>query len=355
MRELLNNRRFIIVAASLVMAGLLLTIALVTIAVLDTGDDSDSQSTSEQSGSQQSEDTSGTGSSFNSGTISSLSGGVSSYRNLKGLTLRINQIETCNPEVVTAYVSVSSEEGDVNTNFGKQDVSVYLDGQKIDDFEFTAVDTAKSPLSNNLLIDHSGSMNAPAMSNAKRAAKQYVAKLKSGDQAGLIQFDHLVEPLVGMTTDKAKVSRAVDGITPRGDTAIFDAIARGLDGVPDCGRGAVTVLTDGEDTASKSFSQSSVIKKASQANLPVFAVGIKSPNFDPSAIRAIAEKSGGQYLEANTSSEIAALYDNIDGQLTGQFVANFKVSLDKDGSTHTLKIVSEVEGSDTGSERAFVY
>lgn len=327
-------------------AVLVLLIAIIAVAVMALSGSSNNSSSNKQ--------TTSNGGSFSSGTVSDLSGGAFSYRNLKGLTLRINQIETCNPKVITAYVSVSTDKGKVNTNFGKQDVSVYLDGNKIQNFEFKSVDTTKSPLSNMILIDRSGSMDAESMANAKKAAKQYVGNLNTGDQTGLIKFDHIVETAVPMTTDKSKMASAIDGISPRGDTAIFDAIAKGIDSVPDCGRKAVTVLTDGEDTASKA-SKKSVIQKASNENLPIFAVGIKSPNFDPSAIRSIAEKSGGQYLEANTPSEIASLYDNINSQLTGQFVANFRVPLDKNGSKHTLKIISNVEGSETGSERVFVF
>ena len=297
----------------------------------------------------------GSSGSLRDGRVSDLSGGVASYRNLKGLTLRINQIDTCNPEVLSAYISVSSDEGTVNTNFGKNDVSVYLDGEKISDFQFSTVDTAQLPLSNILLIDHSGSMDENAMKNAKDAARQYINNLKKGDQVGVIQFDHMVEKLVPVTTDKNRAANSIAAITPRGDTAIFDALSTGIDEVPDCGRKAVTVLTDGEDTASTSSSQKSIIEKSTRENLPVFAVGIKSPNFDPSAIRAIAEKSGGQYLEANTPSQVRALYEKIDSQLTGQFVANFRVNIDKNGKKHTLKIISNVEGSETGSERVFVF
>lgn len=354
MQQLFSNKKLVIGVGGLV--ALLLVGIIAMLALLLAGDNNRQSNQSQQTESSGGSDsTGGRSSGFDAGRVSSLSGGVSSYRNLKGLTLRINQIETCNPEVVSAFISVSSDEGDVNQNFGKTDVSVYLDGNKIDNFEFNAVDTAKSPLSNMLLIDHSGSMDANSMNNAKSAAKQYVGKLRFGDQAGLIKFDHVVETLVPMTTDKARVSRAVDTISPRGDTAIFDAISVGIDAVPDCGRKAVTVLTDGEDTASKSLNRNTVIEKASRENLPVFAVGVKSPNFDPAAIREIAEKSGDQYLEANTPSEIAGLYESIDGQLTGQFVANFRMPLKKDGSTHTLKIISNVEGSETGSERSFVF
>jgi len=296
-----------------------------------------------------------TGSSFDSGTISSLSGGVSSYRNLKGLTLRINQIDTCDPTAVTAYISVSSEAGIVNKNFSKDDVTVYLDGKKITNFAFNPVDQKRSPLSNMLLVDHSGSMDAASMQSAKDAGKQYVSKLQAGDKVGLIQFDNVVEQLVPLTTDKAQVVGALDSITPRGDTAIFDAIGAGIASVPDCGRKTSTVLTDGADTASTTQTLASTVEAASRKNMPIFAVGIKSPNFDPSAIREIAEKSGGQYLEADTPAKVASLYDNIDGQLKGQFVANFKISLKKSDSKHTIKIISNIEGSDTGSERVFYY
>ena len=346
MDSLLSNKKLLYAVLSLVTLALLSAIVLVGVTILKSDSSTDTTSTkSTQDGS----------SSFSDGTVSNLSGGVSSYRNIKGLTLRVNQIETCSADTLTAYVSVSSTAGNVNTNFGKNDVSVYLDGKKMTSFEFSPVNLKAAPLRNMLLLDHSGSMTPDAMANAKTAGINYVSKLQPDDQAGVIQFNQVVETLVPLTKDKARVSSAINGITPRGDTAIFDAIGTGIDSVAGCGRKAVTVLTDGEDTASKTYTQASVTAKTAQNNLPVFAVGIKSPNFDPSAIRDIAEKSGGLYLEADTPANITSLYDKIDGQLRGQFVANFKMPIKKTNTMHTLKIVSTVEGSDTGSERVFFY
>lgn len=345
MEYIQRNKKLIIALCSLLAVVLVTVIVVLVLLLLKPDAEQDIESNNGQDGV----------SSFGDGTVSNLTGGVSSYRNLKGLTLRVNQIETCNPTSLTAYVSVSSEQGNVNTNFGKNDISVYLDGKKISNFEFNQVDTKTTPLSNMLLIDRSGSMTTEAMESAKNAGKQYVSKLQADDQAGVIQFDHLVEPLVALTKDKPRVSSAITGITPRGDTAIFDAIGAGIDAVPDCGRKAVTVLTDGEDTASKSFTKASVTEKTTQKNMPLFAVGIKSPSFDPTAIREIAEKSGGMYLEADTPAKISSLYDSIDGQLRGQFVTNFKMPIKKTNTMHTLKIISTVEGSDTGSERVFLY
>ncbi len=289
------------------------------------------------------------------GNVSDLSGGTISYRNLKGLTLRINQIDTCNPKVISAYVSVSAESGDVNKNFSKNDVKVYLDGKQINNFEFNAVDSAKLPLANILAIDHSGSMAGAAMDNAKSAATTYIDKLNSSDQVGVLQFDSSVDILAPISTDKQRAKSAIAGIEARGDTSMYDALNQSINAVPNCGRKAVTILTDGTDTSSHSATEASVTAQAMKANLPIFAVGIKGSTFDATSIRQIAEKTGGQYLEANTPSEISSLYGKIDSQLKGQFATNLTVTIPKDGSSHTLKIISNIEGSETGSERIFVY
>src|SRR3989344_6250703 len=133
------------------------------------------------------------GSDFSSGNVSGLSGSTSSYRNLKGLTVRINQIETCNPKAISAYVAVSTEAGVVNKNFDKKDVELYLDGKKMTNFEFDPVSEKKTPLTNVLVIDHSGSMQGAPMDNAKSAAASYVSKLGAADQVGVIQFDNQID------------------------------------------------------------------------------------------------------------------------------------------------------------------
>lgn len=345
-----NPRNLIIIAAivgTLLLGGIFATVIAI---VSPSGHPTDSEQT------EQDEKGSGGGKSQSNlqGSTSKLTGSTTSTRNLKGLTLRINQIETCNPTVVSAYIAVSSDAGVVNKNFKKADVSVYVDGKQMKTFDFNEVDGEKTPLTNMLVIDHSGSMKGAPIENAKSAATQYVQKLRTGDQVGLVQFDDRVDLLEAITNDKARVVAAIGTIQPRGDTAVYDALNSAVAQVPNCGRKAVTILTDGDDTASKSNSQS-VITAANTANLPVFSVGIKGEGFNPATIKQISEATGGQYLEANTPTEIANLYTNIDGQLTGQFVANLKLSIPKDGSSHTLKIVSNVEGSPTSSERSFIY
>lgn len=342
-RQFLSSRRNIMIVAAATGVIILIAISLTVAALLRNETGTGTPFTSHS------------GKDISSGNVSGLSGGTSSQRNLKGLTLRINQIETCNPKLISAYVAASSDAGVVNKNFNKQDIKVYLDDKQITTFDFNLVDAVKTPITNVLVIDHSGSMQGAPMENAKSAAQSYIRSLSTNDQVGVVQFDDRIEVVQTVTTDKTVAENVVSGIQPRGDTAIFDAIATGVSVTPPCGRKAVTVLTDGNDTASVLHTARSAIDTANKANLPIFAVGIKGPDFNPAAIRQISDATGGQYLEANTPEEISNLYKNIDGQLTGQFVANLRLTIPKDGSTHRLRIVSTVEGSPTTSERSFTY
>lgn len=334
-------------------AVLMVIIALLAILLLTKPASQTTSPTPTPSG-QASNNGTGPGSSLNKGTVSSLSGGVVSFQNLKGLTLRINQIDTCAASSIAAYVSVSAQSGDVNTSFSKKNVKVYLDGQEMNDFEFNAVNTTQAPLANMLAVDVSGSMSGTAISNARQAAASYIDRLKPNDQVGLIQFNQTASVRAGLSTNKTAARSAATGLVAGGNTAIYDALNLAITNLPACGRKAITVLTDGEDTASKS-TLASVKDAAAKANLPIFAVGIKGTGFNPATINALASGTGGQYLEANTPGEISSLYQKIDSQLTGQFEANLKVPAAKNGAVHTLKIVSTIEGSDTSSERAFVF
>ncbi len=296
----------------------------------------------------------GNGSALSGGT-SKLKGGVVSLRNLKGLTLRINQLDTCTEGSITAYVAVATDQGVVTTNFNKNDVKVYLDNKEVKDFSFEPVSKTKQPINNILVIDHSGSMKGAPMDSAKAAAAAYVQATNPDDKTAIIQFDTQVDVLYGLGSDKAAAVAAINGIQHRGDTALYDALVGAVDQLPACGRKAVTVLSDGGDTASKSATAQSAGQKAVDGKLPIFAMGLKGESFNPTILRQMSDASGGQYLEANTPADITGLYKNIDGQLRGQFATGLKIKLKRDGQSHTIRIVSNVQGSPTESTRTFGY
>lgn len=292
---------------------------------------------------------------FDDGFVEFLSAGTASHSNQKGLTLRINQIDTCNPSRVTAYIAISDNQGKAVSDIKKSDVDVYLDGDKLLDFEFGPIDTWNSPLSSMLLIDHSGTMTEAGLAEVAAAVSAYVDRTKPSDLVGLITFDHLVEVPVPTTSNKESLKKALGKIKPRGNTAVYDAIDKAVNSMSPCGRKAIITLSDGEDTASKASIKEELVKNITKLSVPIYVIGLKNENFNPADIRIVSERSGGQYMQADRPAGLAPLYTVVDDLINSQYAVSFRLPKNKDGSTHSLNVVSDIGGSETASRRAFVY
>jgi VWFA-related protein len=290
-----------------------------------------------------------------SGNKLAVSGSVVSLRNLKGLLAQINQIDVCAAPDLTAYVTVTAQDASALSTLSKKDFTVTVDGKETKDFALDLVSKKDLPLQSTLVLDHSGSMKGDPMQKAKEAAVGYVNKSRAQDKTSVIQFDTSIDTLQAMTSDHSAINNSINGIAPRGDTALYDATAVAAEQSPACGRKAVVLLTDGEDTASKNYNLDSAIVKANTANTPVFVVGLRSDGFNPTVLRSIAEKTGAQYFEAPTPADLNGMYEKVLNQLGTQYYVSFKLNVAKTNTEHKLKISSNVQGSPTTSERSFVY
>jgi VWFA-related protein len=282
-------------------------------------------------------------------------GSVVSQRNLSGLLVQVNQIDVCAVPELTAFVTVTDKQGGVFANVSADDFTVEVDGQEITDFEFSQVRSQDLPLSTVLVIDHSGSMSGAPMAETKAAAVDYVRRAARDDRVGLVQFDTRIDTLSEVTGAKASVINKIRQIGVRSDTALYDAVAAGVRATPQCGRKAVTLMTDGRDTASRRFTLTESIREANRANVPVFVVGLRSEQFTPRVLDRIASRTGAQYFETPSPSRIGQLYRAVDRQLAGQYMLRFVLDIPKTGEEHRLKISADVVGSPTFSSRSFIY
>jgi VWFA-related protein len=311
--------------------------------------------TQNQNGTGESSNTDGIGGTGLSGDVRKLIGSVKSTRNLKGLTLRINQIDVCTLPDLTAFVAVTTDSGDVS-RLSSKDIKVELDGETVNNVKFEPINTASQPLSATLVIDRSGSMAGAPLDQAKNAANLFIDKTAPNDRIGVVQFDHTVQTVTGLTTDRAAAHTAVNQITLGGDTSLYDAVGQGVSVTNGCSRRAVVVLSDGGDRMSSTYNLDSAVNAANRAGLPLFVVGLKGETYDANVLRALADRTGGQLFETDNPAALADLYTRVDAQLKGQYYVGFKLEgVAKDGKEHRLKITSTVEGSPTTSERSFIY
>jgi VWFA-related protein len=353
------SRKWWAITVGSFLAVILLTFGVLSL-VINSSSSEQAASSTNKPASSTSPDSSSSGGSGSGGTSLSgnklaVRGSVVSLRNLKGLLAQINQIDVCQAPDLTAYVTVTAEDASAISKLTKGDFTVTIDGKESKDFTLELVSKKDLPLQTTLVIDHSGSMKGDPMVKAKEAAIGYINRTRPQDKTSVIQFDTSIDTLLPMSSDRNAAINAINGIVPRGDTSLYDAVGAASDQSPACGRKATVLLSDGEDTASKAYNVDTAIAKANTVSTPVFVVGLKSPGFSPSILRSIAEKTGAQYFEAPTPADISGMYEKISSQLGNQYYVSFKLNVPKTGGEHRLKISSTVEGSPTTSERSFVY
>ena len=56
----------------------------------------------------------------------------------------------------------------------------------------------------------------------------------------------------------------------------------------------------------------------------VFAVGLKSPAYDPSTLQSAAAATGGTYVVAKTSKELASVFSDIGFKLGNEYLVLYR-------------------------------
>ncbi|MBI4786148.1 MAG: VWA domain-containing protein [Chloroflexi bacterium] len=179
-----------------------------------------------------------------------------------------------------------------------------------------------------LVIDHSGSMaRSDKMAGAKQAASNFVNLMRPGDKAALIQFDTDIETLQPLTGDKNALVAAIQKIAPRGNTALYDALAQGGKYFETTeGRKAIIVVTDGMDNASK-LNRDAAVKQAEQGSYTIYTIGLgnKAAGFgsqegiDEAVLRDLASASMGTYAYTPDASQLSALYEQLSVLIQNEY------------------------------------
>jgi VWFA-related protein len=137
------------------------------------------------------------------------------------------------------------------------------------------VDTAALetlPLSVFLVLDTSGSVAGDKLANLVAASRSLVRALRPGDRAALVTFADRVDVRVPLTPDAAAITRALEGLTPGGQTSLRDATFSALQLLPtDRSRPIILIFSDGRDTASW-LTSADVLGAVRRAGVVVHAV-----------------------------------------------------------------------------------
>jgi Ca-activated chloride channel homolog len=294
-------------------------------------------------------------------------------------------------ELINVTATVTDSSGRFVPNLRKEDFLVYEDGAEQ---TITHFNSDRVPVSLGIAIDTSGSMAGEKFDHAQAALDRFLFDLlDANDEVFLVRFSTDAYLEQGWTADKARISRALRQITPRGGTAMYDAVA---EAVPLADQGsnrkkAVLVISDGNDTNSQTHI-SEVKQLVRQTEVLVYAIGIdgqgeitgtyRPPILQPrpptrgpfpfpiprrgrpwpappgggggggsqgtwqrqddrvnvAALRSLTDDSGGRTEIVRSSRDLGPATQGIADELSQQYFFAYPAAAKKDGRWHEIRV-----------------
>jgi VWFA-related protein len=175
-----------------------------------------------------------------------------------------------------------------------------------------------------LTMDSSGSMSEE-MAAAKSSAKTFINdNFRANDRGAVIDFDDTARMIQPFTSNLALLNSAIDSLSSGGMTALFDAIALGVEAAAqEVNIPVVMPFTDGQENDSSLYpTLTSLLGHIVPFGIPVYTIGLGS-SVDEPVLQQIASDTGGQYYHAPTAAELTAIYEAIAGSVEQEYLMAF--------------------------------
>jgi VWFA-related protein len=252
---------------------------------------------------------------------------------------------------------VQDRKGSAVAGLSKDDFQVYEDGvlQEIKSFSHDDI-----PVTAGLIIDNSGSM-AKKRPEVIAAALAFARSSNPQDQMFVINFNENVSfglPTNVLFTDKVdRLEIALSSITADGMTALYDAVAAGLDHLNkgDRDKKVLIVVADGADNASKR-KLAEIMAMAGKSDAIIYAVGVfdlTDPDRNPRMLRQLARETGGEAFLPTSLKEVVPICEQIARDIRNQYtIAYTPNNRRQDGSYRVIQVKAAASGHTRLSVRA---
>lgn len=261
-------------------------------------------------------------------------------------------------QVVSVFVTVQDQQKRLVPNL-EQEAFEVLDNDKPQ--PITLFDNSVQPITVVVMLDTSGSMTG-TIDLLRQAAEQFVIRLLPNDKGRVGAFNDKIQFSSDFTGNRDELVSAVRDIDYGNGTRLWDAVGASLDELKGVeGRRVILVFTDGDDTESRT-SLGSVIDRARNEEVMVYAIGLESNYFNGQrmikskpdrGLRRIADETGGGYFELEKTNDLAPTFTHIAYELHSQYVIGFTPT-QLDGRVHKLTVRVKQPGLTARARRSYL-
>jgi Ca-activated chloride channel homolog len=249
--------------------------------------------------------------------------------------LKINAGKTIRTDVNLALVNVTVTDpyNRLVTGLEQDNFRVYEDTIEQEVVSFSSEDV---PISIGVIFDFSGSMSNK-IDKAREAALEFFKTANPADEFFLVSFNERAELTSTFTNSVEDLQSRMMLTSPKGRTALLDAIYLGLSqmrGAHNAKR-ALLILSDGGDNHSR-YNESDIKRLVREADTQLYAIGIYDPLGyrnrtpeelnGPSLLSEITELTGGRVFAVEHLNDLPDIASKIGMELRNQYVLGYKPS-----------------------------
>jgi Ca-activated chloride channel family protein len=251
--------------------------------------------------------------------------------------------------LVVLPATVTDRQGGFVSDLAAHDFEVFEDGKPQTIRLFKNEDV---PVTVGLVVDQSTSMR-PKLAEVSAAARSFVHSSNPDDEMFVVNFNEHVwlglRGAIRFTNNTVELGNAITTRPPGGQTALYDAIARALEGLQAGSRDkkVLIVVSDGGDNVSKRR-LAEVMKLAELSSATIYTIGIfdeDDPDSNPGVLKRLAQATGGEAFLPSRLSEVAPICERIAQDIRHQYTIGYvPTNVAQHGAYRAIRVTARLKG-----------
>jgi Ca-activated chloride channel family protein len=246
-------------------------------------------------------------------------------------------------DLVLVPVTITDPMNRLVTGLEKENFFLTDNGQPQEIRHFSSED---APISLGVIFDISGSMSNK-IDKSRDAVVEFFKTANPQDEFFLITFSEKPEVLADFTTSVEDIQSKLVYATPKGRTALLDAIYLGMNRMRKAKyeKKALLIISDGGDNHSR-YTESEIKSMVREADVQIYAIGLYDRDFKtpeeregPQLLTDISDVTGGRTFAIGSPSELADVATKIGIELRNQYVLGYRPNNPaRDGKWRKIKV-----------------